>query len=41
MYNAVVILLIISQIPRGTIYMTRKINTVEIKFIKNNEIYHR
>ena len=31
MYNAIIILLfVISQIPRATIYMTRKINTVEI-----------
>ena len=43
-----IILCIISQIPRATIYMTRKINTVEIKCIKvessrmkSNILYHR
>ena len=31
MYNAIIIILfIISQIPRATIYPTRKINTVKI-----------
>ena len=30
MYNAIIILFIISQIRRVTIYMARKINTVEI-----------
>ena len=32
MYNAIIIIIIfvISQIPRATIYLTRKIHTIEI-----------